>query len=120
MGSADQGSRAVSELDRYNSLKQAYTNCTYVLGNIEIYAMPKLSGVSLDFFHSITEVSGYIKITGPLPEGITTLPFPNLRIIGGEKLVPYSNDSPKEYSLFIYDLPSLTNLGLTALRGKNC
>lgn len=77
-----------------------------------------LTDANFDFFKDITEVSGYVRVHGPLP-GLTRLPFPNLRIIRGENSLTSEGDNrDKEYSLYIYNVPSLTSLGLTALQGR--
>lgn len=119
-GASDDESMSGTEQDHYDQLKAEYTNCTYVLGNIEVFGMQSLKGKTFDFFNAITEVNGYVKVTGQLPEGITSLPFPNLRIIRGGSLTRYSDNRDKEYSLFIYDIPRLSSLGLISLRGKAC
>lgn len=118
-GAANDDSKSGNDREHYERLKEMYTNCTYVLGNIEIFSMDSLTGVTFDFFHNITEVSGYVRIMGPLPNDTRTLPFPKLRIIRGDSLTAYSDNSPNEYSLFIYNAIRVNNLGLTSLRGKS-
>lgn len=103
--------------DHYNSLKEQFINCNYVKNNIEIHAMRSLRNVSLDFFHGITEVSGYVRIQGVLPQGITKLPFPNLAIVRGETLTKYRDDGENEYSFFLFNANQITDLNLHSLKG---
>ncbi|CAH1249286.1 ERBB4 [Branchiostoma lanceolatum] len=92
----------------YNLLKNLYTNCTYVDGNLELVAIEG-TGRDLSFLKSITEVTGYVLIA---LSHVNYIPLENLRIIRGKSLYRGS-------SLYVsvnYD--SLSN-GLRELRFKN-
>lgn len=99
-----------------------YTNCTYVLGSVNIHPMEMKNlnseSKNLDFLKDIIEVSGYVRIQGPVPTTDSKLPFSSLKIVRGETLTQYSDHTTKEYSLFVYNVNRVTNLGFNALRGK--
>lgn len=109
-----------TDVDYYNSLKQMYTNCTYVHNNVIIRSMDSLDSgqYPLDFLKDIKEVSGHVHVKGPLPKGLNKLPFESLMIIRGDQLARYSDNSEEKYSLFIYNNQEITNLGLKSLRGE--
>jgi len=118
-GASQDEPKSGTDLDHYNHLKRMYTNCTYVLGNVIVHSMKSLNNVSLDFFSSIVEVSGYVRVMGDMPLGVTNLPFSRLKIIRGESLTKYSDTHENEFSLFIYNVNQITSLGLTELRGEH-
>ncbi|XP_078619979.1 epidermal growth factor receptor-like isoform X3 [Branchiostoma floridae x Branchiostoma japonicum] len=66
----------------YNLLKNLYTNCTYVDGNLELVAIEG-TGRDLSFVKSITEVTGYVLIA---LSHVSSIPLENLRIIRGKTL----------------------------------
>nr|KAG5685273.1 hypothetical protein BaRGS_007960 [Batillaria attramentaria] len=100
---------------RYNSYKNEYTNCTYVLGNLEVIFLDKSGAVfDLSFLSSIREVTGYVLIVGVHADFI---PLTNLRVIRGETLFHYPETGGR-YSLFLarnFD-PRNTGIGLKELR----
>eukprot|EP00057_Strongylocentrotus_purpuratus_P026898 XP_011681372.1 PREDICTED: receptor tyrosine-protein kinase erbB-4 isoform X1 [Strongylocentrotus purpuratus] len=66
----------------YEELKDRYTNCTYVDGNLEISFLHEQE-YDLGFLSSIREVTGYILI---LLTYSRVIPLTNLRVIRGTKL----------------------------------
>ncbi|XP_061163896.1 epidermal growth factor receptor-like isoform X2 [Saccostrea echinata] len=81
---------------RYRKLKQRYGNCTYVDGNLEIKFLEQPNfNYNLSFLSNIEEVSGYVLITSVTAK---YLPLTKLKIIRGNELFHYKNNS---YSLFV-------------------
>uniref|UniRef100_S4RC33 Receptor L-domain domain-containing protein n=1 Tax=Petromyzon marinus TaxID=7757 RepID=S4RC33_PETMA len=66
---------------QYEILREMYTNCEIVMGNLEITNI--LNGSDLSFLRSIREVSGYVLIA--LNE-VDYVPLENLRLIRGNTL----------------------------------
>ncbi|XP_035661662.1 epidermal growth factor receptor-like [Branchiostoma floridae] len=91
----------------YNLLKNLYTNCTYVDGNLELVAIEG-TGRDLSFVKDIREVTGYVLIA---LSDISYIPLKNLRIIRGKNLYHGSALSVK----FNYN-KNIPTLGLRELR----
>ncbi|XP_071822381.1 epidermal growth factor receptor-like isoform X3 [Apostichopus japonicus] len=66
----------------YNSLKERYSNCTYVEGNLEITWL-KDKNFDFSFLSNITEVTGYIFVMFVYAD---VVPLTNLRVIRGKSL----------------------------------
>ena len=101
----------------YQDLKDRYTNCTYVEGNLEITWL-RDPDFDLSFLDNIREVTGYVMIALYYP---TVISLKNLRVIRGMDL--YED----KYSLYIGlnyndndDTIGLRELHLPSLHGKLC
>lgn len=92
----------------YNNLKERYTGCEIVMGNLEITQME--SDLDFSFLGSIREVTGYILIA---MNQFSRLPLDQLRVIRGSSLYE------KEWSLSVFhnfeSISGLEDLGLTNL-----
>ena len=107
---------------RYDQYRDLYTNCTYLVGNLELVFLEKPGGiVDLSFLSSIRQVTGYVLIVAVYADYV---PLTSLQIIRGKTLFHWdaSND---DYSLFValnYAKNSTTiglkELRFTSLQGK--
>uniref|UniRef100_A0A671RIQ0 receptor protein-tyrosine kinase n=1 Tax=Sinocyclocheilus anshuiensis TaxID=1608454 RepID=A0A671RIQ0_9TELE len=92
----------------YNNLKERYTGCEIVMGNLEITQME--SDLDFSFLGSIREVTGYILIA---MNQFSRLPLDQLRVIRGSSLYE------KEWALSVFhnfeSHGGLEDLGLTNL-----
>uniref|UniRef100_A0A673KXI9 Receptor protein-tyrosine kinase n=1 Tax=Sinocyclocheilus rhinocerous TaxID=307959 RepID=A0A673KXI9_9TELE len=92
----------------YNNLKERYTGCEIVMGNLEITQME--SDLDFSFLGSIREVTGYILIA---MNQFSRLPLDQLRVIRGSSLYE------KEWALSVFhnfeSHSGLEDLGLTNL-----
>jgi len=113
-GTNDGSSRSGSGAENFVRMKEMYTNCTYVFGNVEISTHDWPADANLDFLGKIREVNGYVRLLGMLPPNVKELPFKSLRIIRGDTLY---NHNGGEYSLLIANTQT-RSLDLDSLRGK--
>ncbi|XP_072034421.1 epidermal growth factor receptor-like isoform X2 [Amphiura filiformis] len=84
-GTSDGLSNQANEEEEYKNyaiLRERYTNCTYVEGNLEITWLRDPT-LDFSFLENIREVTGYVMIALYYPESI---PLKNLRIIRGMDL----------------------------------
>lgn len=79
----------------YHRLRQRYTGCTYVNGNLEITNIPYAKNHDLDFLKDIRYVSGYVLI-GVV--AVETIPLDNLEVIRGNRTKELMGD---HYSLIV-------------------
>ncbi|XP_023030830.1 epidermal growth factor receptor isoform X1 [Drosophila willistoni] len=79
----------------YRNLRDRYTNCTYVDGNLELTWLQD-PNLDLSFLDNIREVTGYILISHV---DVTKVVFPKLQIIRGRTLFSLTVDEEK-YALF--------------------
>ncbi|SPP75364.1 epidermal growth factor receptor isoform X1 [Drosophila guanche] len=79
----------------YRNLRDRYTNCTYVDGNLELTWLQD-PNLDLSFLDSIREVTGYILISHV---DVTKVVFPKLQIIRGRTLFSLAVEDEK-YALF--------------------
>ena len=96
----------------YKNLRDRYTNCTYVDGNLELTWLQD-ENLDLSFLQHIREVTGYVLISHV---DVTKIVLPSLQIIRGRtlfKLTVHEN----EFALIV-TLSKMHNLELPALRGK--
>uniref|UniRef100_A0A8C1IFR9 receptor protein-tyrosine kinase n=1 Tax=Cyprinus carpio TaxID=7962 RepID=A0A8C1IFR9_CYPCA len=97
-----------SPAQHYNNLKERYTGCEIVMGNLEITQME--SDLDFSFLGSIREVTGYILIA---MNQFSRLPLDQLRVIRGSSLYE------KEWALSVFhnfeSHSGLEDLGLTNL-----
>uniref|UniRef100_A0A671R8I3 Receptor protein-tyrosine kinase n=1 Tax=Sinocyclocheilus anshuiensis TaxID=1608454 RepID=A0A671R8I3_9TELE len=97
-----------SPVQHYNNLKERYTGCEIVMGNLEITQME--SDLDFSFLGSIREVTGYILIA---MNQFSRLPLDQLRVIRGSSLYE------KEWALSVFhnfdSHSGLEDLGLTNL-----
>ncbi|KAL8617989.1 hypothetical protein ACOMHN_040213 [Nucella lapillus] len=100
---------------RYEQYKDLYTNCTYLVGNLEIIFLDEMGKTfDLSFLSSIKQVTGYVLIVGVFAD---YLHLDNLQIIRGKTLFYYPKNND-HYTLFValnYDKNSPT-IGLKELR----
>jgi epidermal growth factor receptor len=94
----------------YKSLRDRYTNCTYVDGNLEITWMQNNS-YDLSFLKDIREVTGYVLISHVDTEHVR---LPKLQIIRGRTLFKL-NVWQQEFGLFV-TFSQMQTLELPALR----
>jgi epidermal growth factor receptor len=94
----------------YKNLRDRYTNCTYVDGNLEITWIQN-STVDLSFLQHIREVTGYVLISHVDTEHIR---LPRLQIIRGRTLFKL-NVWNSEFGLFV-SFSQSQSLELPALR----
>ncbi|XP_052229388.1 epidermal growth factor receptor-like isoform X1 [Dreissena polymorpha] len=78
---------------QYAILKNRYTNCSYVDGNLELTALER--PFDLGFLKDIEEVDGYVFIVNVFSNYLN---LTKLRIIRGKELFKYNNES---YSLYV-------------------
>jgi epidermal growth factor receptor len=97
----------------YRNLRDRYTNCTYVDGNLELTWLQDVD-LDLSFLQYIREVTGYVLISHVDMKRIV---LPRLQIIRGRtlfKLIIHDD----EFSL-LTTLSKMHSLELPALRGKH-
>ncbi|XP_058792194.1 epidermal growth factor receptor isoform X2 [Phymastichus coffea] len=94
----------------YRNLRDRYTNCTYVDGNLEITWLQS-DTFDLSFLRNIREVTGYVLITHV---DVPKIVLPRLQIIRGRTLfkLQIHND---EFALFV-TMCQMFNLEMPALR----
>ncbi|XP_016988122.2 epidermal growth factor receptor isoform X1 [Drosophila rhopaloa] len=80
----------------YRNLKDRYTNCTYVDGNLELTWLPN-ENLDLSFLENIREVTGYILISHV---DVKKVVFPKLQIIRGRTLFSLLVGEDK-YAMFV-------------------
>ncbi|XP_064646613.1 epidermal growth factor receptor-like isoform X2 [Lineus longissimus] len=104
---------------RYDFLRERYTNCTYVNGNLEITFLddPTIN-YDLGFLENIREVTGYVLIAYVYADYV---PLKKLEIIRGQTLFSARRGEPKKYSLYVVAnvKPNDKNVGLKELRFIN-
>ncbi|XP_044760747.1 epidermal growth factor receptor isoform X2 [Coccinella septempunctata] len=94
----------------YANLKDRFTNCTYVDGNLELTWL-KDENLDLSFLQYIREVTGYVLISHV---EIKRIVLPKLQIIRGRTLFRMNNGG-EEFSLIV-SLSKMYTLELPALR----
>ncbi|KAK0178377.1 hypothetical protein PV328_002328 [Microctonus aethiopoides] len=99
-----------NKLHHYRNLRDRYTNCTYVDGNLEITWLQNQS-LDLSFLQYIREVTGYVLISHV---DVPRLVLPRLQIIRGRTLFKL-NIHEDEFSLFV-TMCHMSNLEMPALR----
>jgi L1 cell adhesion molecule len=96
----------------YRNLRDRYTNCTYVDGNLELTWL-KDENQDLSFLQYIREVTGYVLISHV---DVPRIVLPRLQIIRGRTLFKL-NIYDKDFALLV-TLSKMNNLEMPALRGK--
>jgi len=96
----------------YRNLRDRYTNCTYVDGNLELTWLQD-EHLDLSFLQHIREVTGYVLITHV---DVNKIVLPRLQIIRGRTQFKLAVKE-EEFSLLVM-LSKMNNLELPALRGK--
>lgn len=107
-------------MHHYRNLRDRYTNCTYVDGNLEITWIQN-DTADLSFLHEIREVTGYILISHV---DVRRMVLPKLQIIRGRTLFklntiiskPTDKVPSDEFALIVM-MCGLSNLELPSLRG---
>ncbi|XP_034936586.1 epidermal growth factor receptor isoform X2 [Chelonus insularis] len=94
----------------YRNLRDRYTNCTYVDGNLEITWLQNDS-LDLSFLQYIREVTGYVLISHV---DVRRVVLPRLQIIRGRTLFKL-NIHDNEFALFV-TMCQMYNLEMPALR----
>ncbi|XP_008214045.1 epidermal growth factor receptor isoform X2 [Nasonia vitripennis] len=94
----------------YRNLRDRYTNCTYVDGNLEITWLQD-EKFDLSFLQYIREVTGYVLISHV---DVPKMVLPRLQIIRGRTLFKVNIDA-NEYALFV-TMCQMFNLEMPALR----
>lgn len=97
----------------YRNLKDRYTNCTYVEGNLELTWIQDRD-MDLSFLQHIREVTGYVLISHV---DVKRIVLPSLQVIRGRTLFRL-NVHDDEFALMV-TLSRMDNLELPALRGIN-
>ena len=96
----------------YQNLRDRYTNCTYVDGNLELtWLIDK--NQDLTFLQYIREVTGYFLIAHV---DVKRIVLPSLQIIRGRQLFK-PNVRDEEFAMMV-TLSKMENLEAPALRGK--
>ena len=95
----------------YRNLRDRYTNCTYVDGNLELTWLQD-EKQDLSFLQHIREVTGYVLISHV---DVNRIVLPSLQIIRGRTLFKL-NVHDDEFALIV-TLSKMHNLELPALRG---
>ena len=96
----------------YRNLRDRYTNCTYVDGNLELTWL-KDENQDLSFLQYIREVTGYVLISHV---DVPRIVLPRLQIIRGR--TPFKlNIHDKDFALLV-TLSKMNNLEMPMLRGK--
>ena len=96
----------------YRNLRDRYTNCTYVDGNLELTWLQD-EHLDLSFLQHIREVTGYVLISHV---DVRRIVLPALQIIRGRTLFKLSVHD-EEFSLVV-TLSKMHTLQMPALRGK--
>ncbi|XP_041986353.1 epidermal growth factor receptor isoform X2 [Aricia agestis] len=94
----------------YRNLRDRFTNCTYVDGNLELTWLQNET-MDLSFLQHIREVTGYVLISHVK---VTNIVLPNLQIIRGRTLFKL-NVREEEFALLV-TMSSAFTLELPALR----
>ncbi|XP_037071793.1 epidermal growth factor receptor-like [Pollicipes pollicipes] len=94
----------------YENLRDRYTNCTYVDGNLELTWLQD-NGLDLSFLQYIREVTGYVLIAYV---DVQRLVLPSLQIIRGRTLFRL-NVRDEQFSLMI-TMSKMMNIEMPALR----
>ncbi|XP_064475004.1 epidermal growth factor receptor-like isoform X2 [Ornithodoros turicata] len=94
----------------YQNLRDRYTNCTYVDGNLELTWLQNAS-LDLSFLRDIREVTGFVLISHV---DVQKIVLPSLMIIRGRNLFKL-NVHDEEFALLV-TLSRMENLELPALR----
>ncbi|KAH8040427.1 hypothetical protein HPB51_010207 [Rhipicephalus microplus] len=94
----------------YQNLRDRYTNCTYVDGNLELTWLQNKS-LDLSFLRDIREVTGYVLISHV---DVQRILLPSLMIVRGRSLFKL-NVHDEEFALIV-TLSKMENLELPALR----
>ncbi|XP_043475369.1 epidermal growth factor receptor isoform X2 [Leptopilina heterotoma] len=94
----------------YRNLRDRYTNCTYVDGNLEITWLEN-EDFDLSFLQYIREVTGYVFISHV---NVRRIVLPSLQIIRGRNLFKL-NIHDREFALFV-SMCQMYNLEMPALR----
>lgn len=97
----------------YRNLKDRYTNCTYVEGNLELTWIQDRD-MDLSFLQHIREVTGYVLISHV---DVKRIVLPSLQVIRGRTLFRL-NVHDDEFALMV-TLSRMDNLELPALRGTH-
>ena len=104
---------------RFEELRQRYTNCTYVDGNVEINALDEEDNYDLSFLENIREITGYLLINMVHAD---VIPLTSLRIIRGRELFSYSGQDHSIYIARNYKHGKigvgLESLPMTSLHGE--
>lgn len=95
----------------YRNLRDRYTNCTYVDGNLEITWLQNET-FDLSFLQYIREVTGYVLISHV---DVQKIVLPRLQIIRGRTLFKLTIHDI-EFALFV-TMCQMHNLEMPALRG---
>ena len=96
----------------YRNLRDRYTNCTYVDGNLELTWLQD-ENLDLSFLQHIREVTGYVLISHV---DVKRIILPSLQIIRGRTLFKLTVQED-EFALIV-TLSKMHNLEMPALRGK--
>lgn len=96
----------------FQNLRDRYTNCTYVDGNLELTWLRDKNS-DLSFLQYIREVTGYVLISHV---DVKRIVLPSLQIIRGRSLFKL-NVRDEEFSLMV-TLSKMENLEAPALRGN--
>lgn len=98
----------------YRNLRDRYTNCTYVDGNLEITWLQDES-IDLSFLQYIREVTGYVLLSHV---DVHRILLPRLQIIRGRTLFKLNkgNIQDESYALMV-TLSKMHTLELPGLRG---
>ena len=96
----------------YRNLRDRYTNCTFVDGNLELTWLQD-ENLDLSFLQHIREVTGYVLISHV---DVRRIILPSLQIIRGRTLFKLTVQED-EFALMV-TLSKMHNLEMPALRGK--
>lgn len=96
----------------YRNLRDRYTNCTYVDGNLELTWLQD-DKLDLSFLQYIREVTGYVLISHV---DVRRIVLPRLQIIRGRTTFKV-NINEEEFALFV-TLSKMHTLEMPALRGQ--
>lgn len=96
----------------YRNLRDRYTNCTYVDGNLELTWLQN-ENFDLSFLQYIREVTGYVLISHV---DVSRIVLPRLQIIRGRTLFKL-NIQEAEFALMV-TLSKMNSLEMPALRGN--
>lgn len=96
----------------YRNLRERYTNCSYVDGNLELTWIED-ENLDLSFLQNIREVTGYVLISHVYVKRVV---LPKLQIIRGRALFKLSIHQ-QEFALMI-SLCKMHTIEMPALRGK--
>ena len=96
----------------YRNLRDRYTNCTYVDGNLELTWLQD-ENLDLSFLEHIREVTGYVLISHV---DVRRIILPSLQIVRGRTLFKLTVQDD-EFALIV-TLSKMHNLEMPALRGK--